>query len=347
MRKQYSMVDILKFISAIMIVAIHTQPFLGHQDSIFYYPYAYLKCFAIPFFFVSSSFLFFSKFFSTGERNKQISYYKKWIKRIGGLYFVYSVINVGIYIPFSGGGTSLSPKNSMINVLSFVFLGKNNGYLWFVAALIISISVISFVCLIKNNDILKVLITALFVVSSFLMMVLQFYYKFFENCDFVKYYYLYFDNVRNFISGLFYVLLGLIVVCINKSVKLKRILSILTPLVFVCSCVEYYYIVTNNIYKEEFSTLLISIFVAFIMLISVNLSFDFKYSSLLRKISNVMYFQQRYIILLTSALLEFGFKAFENNVFCFFVVTGMAIILTLIYEQLRKTKLKKIIKYLY
>lgn len=110
MRKQYSMVDILKFISAIMIVAIHTQPFLGHQDSIFYYPYAYLKCFAIPFFFVSSSFLFFSKFFSTGERNEQISYYKKWIKRIGGLYFVYSVINVGIYIPFSGGGYIIIAK---------------------------------------------------------------------------------------------------------------------------------------------------------------------------------------------------------------------------------------------
>lgn len=235
----------------------------------------------------------------------------------------------------------------MINLLSFVFLGKYNGYLWFVVALIISISVISFVSMIKNNKLLKILIIILFLVSSFLMIVLQFYYKFFEACDFVKHYYLYFDNVRNFISGLFYVILGLMVVYINKSVKLKKILIILSPIVFICSCVEYYYIVTNNIYKEEFSTLLISIFVVFAMLISVNVSFKYKYSLFLRKTSNVMYFQQRYIIILISVLSGFGFKVFDNNIVRFFIVIGMAIILTIIYEQLRKTKLQKVIKYLY
>ncbi len=70
-RKQYALIDLLKLLSAVMIIAIHTQPFFGHESSVLYYPYAYLKCFAIPFFFVSSSYLFFPSILIGQSRKKE------------------------------------------------------------------------------------------------------------------------------------------------------------------------------------------------------------------------------------------------------------------------------------
>jgi peptidoglycan/LPS O-acetylase OafA/YrhL len=65
--KTFPLIDILKFVSALSIISIHTQPMLGVQDSVFYFLYLWLQCFAIPFFFVSSAFLFFSKTQGTAE----------------------------------------------------------------------------------------------------------------------------------------------------------------------------------------------------------------------------------------------------------------------------------------
>lgn len=343
--KQYPLVDILKFISALMIIAIHTQPFLEYQDSILYYPYAYMKCFSIPFFFVSSSFLFFSKFLLL-EINEQKKYYVKWIKRIGGLYLVYSLLNAVISIIFDG--LDFFENIYGIELLEYILLGKNNGYLWFVAALIISISIIVLLNTINKKFFANVIIVILFSISFVLMIIMQFYYKFFENCDIVISYYSYFDNVRNFISGFFYVYLGIIVVYIDKRKNsIKKIFYIVTPVIFFCSCLEYYYVVIKNIYKEEFSTFLISFVVILVMLISANVSFKCDKSSIFRRVSNVMYFQQRYVILLVSVLVKLGVTIFANNIVQFLAVVGITILLTVLYDKLRKTRFERVVKYLY
>lgn len=128
--KDYSLIDLLKFLSAVTIIAIHTQPFLGYTNSWLYPFYGFLKCFAIPFFFVSSAYLFFSRidFSDFGGKNSR-AYLKKWCKRLLQLYLVYSAVNACLML---GGILNMQVSDW----IRFILIGTGNGYLWFFAALL-------------------------------------------------------------------------------------------------------------------------------------------------------------------------------------------------------------------
>lgn len=55
--KTYSNIDLLKFIAAIFVVAIHTDPLVNCKEEIFYYPLNMIFLTAVPFFFLSTGFL--------------------------------------------------------------------------------------------------------------------------------------------------------------------------------------------------------------------------------------------------------------------------------------------------
>ncbi len=343
-RKQYALIDLLKLLSAVMIIAIHTQPFFGHESSVLYYPYAYLKCFAIPFFFVSSSYLFFSKYFNRTKQEKR-AYLFKWLKRIGSLYGIYSLINLLIAIVTK----SADQIFSLSGALRFIFLGEGNGYLWFVVALILAVVVQCLIYAISNKTIRMFLLNALFFGSLGLMIILQFYYHYFENWKIVSIYYSVFKDVRNVLSACFYVNLGVLCVLLDRlEPAKKRILLLLTPVIFVLSAAEYLFVVKLNLYKEEYSTLLIAAFIVFLMMVAVNVDIHIKDTLFIRKISSVMYFWQRYVIMAFLMLAQLtGNAVLNNHVVQFFAVLLICVGLTFFFEALKKTKLKKVISYLY
>lgn len=85
-RKQYEMVDLIKFLFAITIVCIHTGvPILKIIGRI-----------GVPFFVIISAFLFFSKYNKIGS-NEQKEYLKKYEIRILKLYLGWQII----YLPFA------------------------------------------------------------------------------------------------------------------------------------------------------------------------------------------------------------------------------------------------------
>ena len=55
--KTYSNIDLFKFIAAIFVVAIHTDPLANCKGEFFYYPLNMLFSTAVPFFFLSTGFL--------------------------------------------------------------------------------------------------------------------------------------------------------------------------------------------------------------------------------------------------------------------------------------------------
>ena len=80
--KNYTTVDLFKFIASIMVVAIHTQPYISNALADYWITSA---CrIAVPFFFVVGSYFYFSS-------NKPIWNY---IKRLWVLYLVWFVIEL-------------------------------------------------------------------------------------------------------------------------------------------------------------------------------------------------------------------------------------------------------------
>lgn len=118
MRKQYSGIDITKLICAIMVIAIHTQPFIRNVwlDR----GAGVITRLAVPFFFVTTG------FFLDFSDTKMV---KKYVFRLLVLYAVWTVI----YLPFS----SLS--------ISKLLLTGVVGHLWYIPAAMLAVLLTWFV----------------------------------------------------------------------------------------------------------------------------------------------------------------------------------------------------------
>lgn len=89
-KQQYNMMDVVKFLSAILLVCAHTASERVNLPGILDLACS-LYIVTVPFFFVASSFLFFKKLNKCGEE-EQKSAYRKYTKRIGMMYLAWSLI---------------------------------------------------------------------------------------------------------------------------------------------------------------------------------------------------------------------------------------------------------------
>lgn len=112
MRKQYSGIDIAKMICAIMVIAIHTQPFIRYVwlDR----GAGVITRLAVPFFFVTTG------FFLDFSETKKV---KMCILRLLVLYAIWTII----YLPFS----SLSIRKLLLTGVI--------GHLWYIPAAIVAV----------------------------------------------------------------------------------------------------------------------------------------------------------------------------------------------------------------
>lgn len=60
-RKQYYSLDVAKFIAALSVIILHTAPFQSYSGALNYGFRNIVTVVAVPFFFITSGFLFFSK----------------------------------------------------------------------------------------------------------------------------------------------------------------------------------------------------------------------------------------------------------------------------------------------
>ncbi len=118
--EQYKSLDIAKFIAAFLIIAIHVDP----VDN---YAMRCLYSVAVPYFFMVSSFLFF----------RRKADFCKYARRIGALYLVWMVFEVGVVyarffqgVPFFTGLYkflhALLLTNTFWGVLVFSGFGRGN-----------------------------------------------------------------------------------------------------------------------------------------------------------------------------------------------------------------------------
>ncbi len=139
--KNIPSLDIAKFLMAIMVVAIHTEPLIEFSNINNIYIYKLSKIFeatAVPFFSITSAYLLYSKY---RKNNNDISVIKEYLIKMTKLYIIWSLI----YLPFaiyeySTGSKSLI-ANTIIYIRNFITTGQHyySWPLWYLLSSIYSI----------------------------------------------------------------------------------------------------------------------------------------------------------------------------------------------------------------
>ncbi|MEG0092690.1 MAG: acyltransferase [Erysipelotrichaceae bacterium] len=143
-KKQFVGLDIMKYISAIFVVAIHTAPFIEINETFNVLIVSLIARIAVPFYFVCSSFLFFRKIdFSKGWWDEDnLAHYKKYVFHLLKLYLIwcllYFVFNISMWIQ---GGFNIM---SLVRYVRDLFFTGGFYHLWFLPALVVGTSIVYF-----------------------------------------------------------------------------------------------------------------------------------------------------------------------------------------------------------
>lgn len=138
-RKNYDLIDLLKFVGSILIFAMHMSAFADFGEGVNTYCLKLLARFGFPFFFVTSSFLLFSKAEGKNITSKQLGHY---VKRIACLYATYFILNI-IWLLYSRIGLSnlLSLKAWLTFLKNALFASTFTGSWYLVSCIFSSIVV--------------------------------------------------------------------------------------------------------------------------------------------------------------------------------------------------------------
>lgn len=130
--KKTASFDIAKFICAFLVISIHTYPLLGIQPTLNLILVSGIARIAVPLFFVISAYFFF--------QHQDENYVMKYLKKIGKLYLIWSLI----YLPFYILQNVQSGWIVMIvrYIRNFFFLGSHY-HLWFLPALMFALYVVN------------------------------------------------------------------------------------------------------------------------------------------------------------------------------------------------------------
>lgn len=217
-KKSYNAIDAAKFISAFLVVCIHTGPLLDINKEANFVLVQIIARLAVPFFFVASGFLMFLKLDITREWNdyENIQKIVHYVKRLLKLYVIWTIL----YLPFTyvlmRGGEGFSTAALLRYVRDFFFAGSYY-HLWFLPALMLSVPLAYF--LIGRFGLKVSLITGL--ILYLIGMMGNVYPALLDQIPFVKTvthsYMSIFATTRN---GLFF---GVVLVCIGAFFAKRRI----------------------------------------------------------------------------------------------------------------------------
>lgn len=266
----YSCIDVVKVVMAIFVVAIHTQPELCLQSDWARFLLSKLFNVAVPFFFVISGFLLWTKMDGLSPSGK-LARVESWLYRALRLYVVWSII----YLPyavygFKHDGVGFSTA-VIVYLRNFCFVGENFGSwnLWYLLALVVSgcLILISLKCGLEKRGLAFLACGLLFVghlISAF------------GNSGVSTLYYRVFKTLRNgFFAGFPYMVVGILIS--GHKILPKWILTVL----FLCSMALYF--------AGFRIALIVVIWSFFSILIQMRFNINHSISTCLRLSSKVIY----------------------------------------------------------
>lgn len=160
-KKNYYGIDLLKFIMAVCVVAIHTQPLYSIQSIVVQRLFDTITSLAVPYFFSVSGFLLFSKIDANILSRKSMEVCKKYLSRVLSLYVIWNIIYLPITI-FGFKENNMSFARYVLDCIrGFLFIGQQ-FYSWQLWYLLSVFFVIASICImaehkIKDKNIFKIM----------------------------------------------------------------------------------------------------------------------------------------------------------------------------------------------
>lgn len=134
--RSYAAVDVAKYVGALLVVAIHTFPFVDFSESFNLFFISTICRLAVPMFFVCSGFFLFKKIRrGSGYEEENKAALLHFLKRLGILYLVWTVI----YLPYTIWNFAANGFSFMVLIgwIRDVLLNGSYYHLWFLPALML------------------------------------------------------------------------------------------------------------------------------------------------------------------------------------------------------------------
>lgn len=215
-RKQYGALDLAKFIAAILIIVLHTNPFSSYSSILNFGFRSIITVIAVPFFFITSGFLFCTKLNSLNEDRS--SYFKNYIKRLGIMYLLWSAVYfIFVAIDWIKNGVTV---NDVLQYVKRFFFEGSYSTIWFLPALIIAVSIVYLLRKKLSYEKIFLLAVPFYIIACLGSSYYGLTVKIPLVSDFYNAYFSFFDTVKNgILFGWVYVALG--GVFSEKTIKAK------------------------------------------------------------------------------------------------------------------------------
>lgn len=129
-KKNYPFIDIMRIISSLLVIGIHTFPFLQINPSLDFFMTRILGRIAVPFFFMTTAFFLFSEGLPTFHK----------LKKVLLQLFIIDIVSIFIYIPIQIYNHTLA--TSLIEIIKDVLIDGTFYHLWYIPASMIGIVII-------------------------------------------------------------------------------------------------------------------------------------------------------------------------------------------------------------
>lgn len=341
-RKQYGALDLAKFIAAILIIVLHTNPFSSYSSILNYGFRSIITIMAVPFFFLTSGFLFCTKLNSLDEKDKS-DYFKKYFKRLGLMYLLWSAVYfIFVAIDWVKNGVVL------MDVLQYIkrfFFEGSYSTIWFLPALMTAVTVVSLLRKKLSYEKIFILAIPFYIIACFGSS----YYGISEKLPivstFYNAYFSFFDTIKNgILFGWVYVALG--GVFSEKEVEQKPLKNLIFTGIFVVlmageTLIQSYFGWSKNGVDTKLMLLPVTIFL-FMLVMSLNIKSGTIFIWM-RKLSLLMFLSQRiFLTLFDWFLAETIFV--KNSMIYFISILSLTLIFSVVFIKLSE-KIKVLKKF--
>lgn len=334
-KDSYELLDLFKFIFCIMIIAIHTELLNSFNSTANWYITHIIFRLSVPFFFITSGFLYGNKILKNKNKEKEITI--NYIKRLIVPFIFWLLVNL---IPEIINNYDKNIFNTIYNI------GRNAifypfGALWYIYALIISIAIL-YQFYKRKKYILPIIIGSLLYIFALLC---NSYYFIAEKNIYLKnivdkYMEIFISPRNGILIGILFVSLGVYISKIIKENKIKNwnfiyLINILFILILV---IETYFVRNKNTLDDHSLFIVTPLLSLTLVLILIKLSRHKQYKKL-RNLSTGLYFIHRPVMAYISLFINLKY-----NWLIFIVVLTISYLIIEVLLRIDNKYINKVIK---
>ena len=337
----YTSIDLFKYISSTLIVFLHVHTLEYYGAELNYYTSEVFCRLAVPFFFLTSGFLFYN-----GNHQMNFNYTRRYCIRLLKLYIIWVSLYAPVIILIN-----IERNTDPIQLLQYFLFSGAQTHLWYLTALVFAILLLFF--LQKKYSLNKIL-----TISMFLYIIGAIFVTYTEVIDKIPFiesiYSIYISIFVQFRNGLFFlcfVVIGAKISTVNFQQHSKITLLcavIITYFLYNMEALFTYNIECSSEYDMRILLLPVSVMI-FLLILNISINIGMESGIILRNISTLTFLSHRIFQLLLKRLfilLRINYW-YENTLIMFFCVMVICSLFSLITIKSSKINCFRFLKMMY